>query len=114
VLQAVFAIRPPGQARARPPQADGRRGHPAAVAAATVPVAHHHTSDRGHHSYDHRCHLTGHQARVQRRDGRPMWLFRRRACELSTETVYTTPPYADTLNTKFDLPAVLISIFHHQ
>jgi len=48
VQQAVFAVRPPGQARARPPQADGRRGRPAAVAASTVPETRRRTTDRGH------------------------------------------------------------------
>jgi len=49
VRQAVFAVRPPGQARARSPQADGRRGRPAAVAASTVPEARRRTTDLGHH-----------------------------------------------------------------
>jgi len=53
VRQAVFTVRPPDQARARPPQADGRRGRPIAVAAATVPAAHRRrTSDVGGHQYD--------------------------------------------------------------
>lgn len=46
VRKTVFAVRPPDQARARPPQANGRSGRPVAVAAATVSAANRRETDR--------------------------------------------------------------------
>lgn len=47
VRKTVFAVRPPDQALARPPQANGRSGRPVAVAAATVSAANRRETDRG-------------------------------------------------------------------
>jgi hypothetical protein len=64
VRQAVFAVRPPDQARARPPQADGSGGRSVAVAAATVPAANRRETDRTH--YGRGLRFVGHQTSVMK------------------------------------------------